>query len=203
MLGAVIKTVRPSPTPPRPSTSISEEMNGYLARVAMSCDKRAFAQLYAFFGPRVKGYLIKSGVTAEQAEDLTQETMLKVWRKASLFDPKKASASTWIFTIARNQRIDAHRRNNKPELNPDEPALMPDEEPQADAIVEREERDQLIRNTFKGLPKNQHDVVRMHFLEDEPHSVIAERLGLPLGTVKSRLRLAFRKIRKELGDLDV
>ena len=202
MLGAVVQTVRTSPTPPKNAGSSAEEMNGFLARVAMSSDKQAFGQLYAFFGPRVKGYLMKIGVAAEQAEDLTQETMLKVWRKAGLFDPKKASASTWIFTIARNQRIDALRRANKPELSADEPALMPDEEPQADVVVERQERDDRIREAFKGLPKNQHDVVHLHFIEDEPHSVIAERLGLPLGTVKSRLRLAFNKIRKELGDLD-
>ena len=177
-------------------------MNSLLARVAASADKEAFARLYAYLGPRVKGYLMRIGVSGEQAEDLTQEAMLKVWRKAHLFDSEKASASTWVFTIARNLRIDAIRRSAKPALNPDEPALLPDEEPQADIVVERKERDKRIRDVFKALPKNQHDVVRMHFIEDEPHSVIAERLNLPLGTVKSRLRLAFGKIRKELGDLD-
>ncbi len=200
MLGAVVETVRPSPTPNKPK--ISEEMNGLLKRVASHADRQAFGELFAFFAPRVKGYLMRVGVSAEQAEDLAQETMLKVWRKAALFDPGKASASTWIFTIARNQRIDALRRSAKPELSPDEPALTPDEEPQADAVVERRERDERIRLAYKTLPANQHDVVRLHFIEDEPHSVIAERLGLPLGTVKSRLRLAFNKIRKELGDLD-
>ena len=202
MLGAVAQAVTTFTRPPVSAPAASEEMNALLTRVAASGDKEAFGRLYAYFGPRVKGYLMRIGVSAEQAEDLMQEAMMRVWRKANLFDPDKASASTWIFTIARNLRIDAIRRAAKPELNADEPALMPDEEPQADVIVERRQRDERIRLAFEALPKNQHDVVRMHFIEDEPHSVIAERLGLPLGTVKSRLRLAFGKIRKELGDLD-
>jgi len=202
MLGAAVQVVTTSPKPPIPSPAASEEMNALLRRVAVSGDKEAFAKLYVFFGPRVKGYLMRIGVSGEQAEDLMQEAMLRVWRKANLFDPEKASASTWVFTIARNLRIDAIRRATKPGLSPDEPTLLPDEEPQADVIVERQQRDARIRLAFEGLPKNQHDVIKMHFIEDEPHSVIAKRLGLPLGTVKSRLRLAFGKIRKELGDLD-
>lgn len=182
---------------PRPG-----ELNDLLSRVATHSDRYAFSRLYAFFGPRVKGYLMRIGATPEQAEDYVQDAMIKVWRKAKLFDPNKASASTWIFTIARNIRIDALRRGSKAELSADEPALMPDEEPQADIIVERRERDERIREVFKTLPPNQYDVVRLHFIEDESHAVIAERLGLPLGTVKSRLRLAFGKIRKELGEFD-
>ncbi|MEL7487439.1 MAG: sigma-70 family RNA polymerase sigma factor [Pseudomonadota bacterium] len=202
MLGAVRKTVSPSPnSAPSPSPE-ALEMNELLVRIAMTADKEAFGRLYAFFGPRVKGYMMRIGASAEEAEDLAQDAMLKVWRKAKLFDPGKASASTWIFTIARNIRIDALRRASKPGLSGDEPSLLPEEEPQADAVVERRERDERIREAFSTLPEQQHEVVRLHFIEDESHSTIAERLGLPLGTVKSRLRLAFGKIRKELGDLD-
>ncbi|MEO1013776.1 MAG: sigma-70 family RNA polymerase sigma factor [Pseudomonadota bacterium] len=177
-------------------------MSGLLVRVAATADRAAFADLYDYFAPRVKGYLMRAGAPADLADDLAQETMLKVWRKAQLFDPQKAGASTWIFTIARNLRIDAARRAAKPTLDPDDPSLMPEAEPQADLTIERADRDKRIKEAFDTLPQAQHEVVKLHFIEDAPHSEIAERLGLPLGTVKSRLRLAFTKIRKELGDLD-
>lgn len=202
MQGAMETMAVNSPGPSLPPASIAEEMNTLLARVATSADREAFSKLYSYFAPRVKGYMMRIGASSDQAEDYAQDAMMKVWRKARLFDPSKASASTWIFTIARNVRIDAIRRGSKPALPEDEPLLLPPEEPQPDATVERKERDERIRAVFKMLPKNQHDVVKMHFINDEPHSVIAERLGLPLGTVKSRLRLAFGKIRNEIGPLD-
>jgi len=145
---------------------------------------------------------MRAGAPADLADDIAQETLLKVWRKAKLFDPSKAAAATWIYTIARNLRIDAARRAAKPALDPEEPALLPEAEPLADAAIERADRDARIRASFSSLPESQREVVTLHFLEDAPHSEIAERLGLPLGTVKSRLRLAFNKIRKELSDLD-
>ncbi|MEM9168451.1 MAG: sigma-70 family RNA polymerase sigma factor [Pseudomonadota bacterium] len=193
----------PSTTPVPAPGPAGDELNALLARVATHGDKEAFGRLYAHFAPRVKGYLLRIGAQSEQAEDLAQETMLKVWRKAQLFDPSKASAATWIYTIARNIRIDALRRRAKDDLPAEEPMLTPEEEPQADAVMERRQRDARIRAAFGALPPNQYDVVRLHFIEDEPHSAIAERLDLPLGTVKSRLRLAFGRIRKELGELDV
>ncbi len=196
---AVVTPARPKRTG---ASAAAEAMSGLLLRVASSGDRSAFAELYDYFAPRVKGYLMRSGAPADLADDLAQETMLKVWRKAQLFDPQKAGASTWIFTIARNLRIDAARRAAKPALDPDDPSLLPEAEPQADLTVERAERDKKIKAAFETLPQAQHEVVRLHFIEDAPHSEIAERLGLPLGTVKSRLRLAFTKIRKELGDLD-
>ncbi|GJL93598.1 MAG: hypothetical protein DHS20C05_00030 [Hyphococcus sp.] len=144
---------------------------------------------------------MRGGATPEEAEDLAQDTMVKVMNKAKLFDPAKASASTWIFTIARNARIDAIRKASKPSLDGEDPALMPEEAPRADVTCELKERDARIRSALGVLSADQLTVMRLHFYEDEPHSVIAEKLDLPLGTVKSRLRLAFEKIRKELGDL--
>lgn len=190
-----------SPARDLAATVTPTEMNALLARVAATGDRAAFSELYAFFAPRLKSYLMRIGCSGEQAEDVVQETLIKVWRKARLFDPRKASASTWIYTIARNLRIDAARRLARPLGDPDDPSLLPEEEPRADWEIERSERDARIRGAFSRLPPNQRQVVSMHFIEDEPHSAIAERLGLPLGTVKSRLRLAFGKIRKELEDL--
>jgi RNA polymerase sigma-70 factor (ECF subfamily) len=179
----------------------AEEVNALLSRVAASGDREAFARLFAYFAPRVKGYLMRIGASQEQADDLAQDVLMKIWRRARLFDPAKASASTWVYTIARNARIDALRRLNRAELDADDPMFLPDEEPRADESLERKERDTKIRTAFAALPPNQHEVVALHFFEDEPHSAIAKRLNLPLGTVKSRLRLAFEKIRRELGEL--
>lgn len=172
-----------------------------ITRIAQAQDRAAFAELFAHYAPRVKTLLVRSGSTPSAAEELAQEVMLAVWRKAHYFDPKRASAAAWIFTIARNLRIDAARRAARPQLDADDPSMTPDEEPQADVVVERAERDERIRAAFTQLPPNQAEVVRMHFLDDAPHTEIADRLGLPLGTVKSRLRLAFAKIKKEIGDL--
>ncbi len=184
-----------------PGNAAADEMTALLAKVAADGDRDAFDTLFGFFAPRIKGYLMKIGAAADLADDLAQEAMLRVWRKAKLFDPAKASASTWIFTIARNLRIDAARRAAKPALDPDEPTLLPEHEPLADARIDVAARDERIKAAFAALPPAQYEVVHLHFVEDLTHSEIAERLDLALGTVKSRLRLAFEKIRKDLGDL--
>ncbi|MEZ5921412.1 MAG: sigma-70 family RNA polymerase sigma factor [Parvularculaceae bacterium] len=181
---------------------LSPERAASLMRsVAAHGDKEAFNTLFAYFAPRIKSYLMRIGAAPDLADDLAQEAMLKVWRKARLFDPAKAALSTWIFTIARNLRIDAARRAARPLPDAEDPVLAREAEPVPDASVEIAERDARIREAFAKLPPAQYDVVKMHFIDDAPHSEIAERLNLPLGTVKSRLRLAFDKIRKEIGDL--
>lgn len=185
---------------PMEEKSSLQEMNSLLTRIAQNGDRIAFELLFVFFAPRIKGYLMKIGTSGELAEDLAQETLLKVWRKAKLFDPKKASASTWIFTIARNLRIDAARRAARSHLNAEDLSLSLDPAPLAHETIERTERDEKIQAAIATLPKNQLQVVKLHFIEDAAHSEISRRLGLPLGTVKSRLRLAFKKVRHELGD---
>lgn len=200
MFGAVARRVTALRPSAMPAPADPDRFNDLLLRVAAAGDREAFNSLFAFFAPRIKGYLMRIGTPADLAEDLAQEAMLKVWRKARLFDPAKAAASTWIFTIARNLRIDAARRASRPALDAEDPAFQPEEAPRADDEMERQARDEKIRAAFKSLPPAQYEVVRLHFIEDAPHSEIAERLNLPLGTVKSRLRLAFEKIRKELGD---
>lgn len=176
-------------------------MDEFLVRVADSGDRQAFAQLYEYFAPRVKGFLMRRGAGPEDAEDLAQDVMVKVLKKAKLFDPDKASASTWIFTIARNARIDAARRAARPNPTENDPSLAPEEAPRADFLCELKERDARIQKAIRSLPSEQRDAMRLHFYEDEAHSAIAERLGVPLGTVKSRLRLAFEKVRHSLGEL--
>src|ERR1700761_1154702 len=183
---------------PRMTDTKSElpaQMTKLLIAVGAQRDRAAFETLFVYFAPRVKSYLLKLGAGAALADDLAQEAMLICWRKAQMFDPAKASASTWIFTVARNLRIDAIRREKRPELDPNDPALVPDEEPQADASMMREDDDARIRQALTKLSPDQAQVVQMSFFADKPHSHIAKELGLPIGTVKSRLRLAMARIR--------
>jgi RNA polymerase sigma-70 factor, ECF subfamily len=166
----------------------------HIADVAASHDRASFSALFEHFAPRVKSYLMRVGTPAALAEELAQETMLSVWRKAALFDADRASASTWIFTIARNLRIDAARRMRDPrtiasEIEPDAP-----EEPFA--IVARQQSQTVVRDALKRLPAEQRQVLTLSFFEERPHSEIATTLGIPLGTVKSRVRLAISKLRE-------
>jgi RNA polymerase sigma-70 factor (ECF subfamily) len=147
----------------------------------------------------VKSYLLRLGAGAALADDLAQEAMLTMWRKAELFDPAKASASTWVFTIARNLRIDAIRRERRPEFDPNDPAFVPDDEPQPDARMMRDGEDAQLRAALTKLSADQAQVIQMSFFSEKPHSQIARELGLPLGTVKSRLRLAMARIKGALG----
>lgn len=185
---------------PAPAES-SREMTALLSHVAKTGDRTAFSRIFLFYAPRVKTYLLRLGADAGRADDLVQEVLLKVWRKSALFNPEKAAASTWIFAIARNVRIDAIRRERRLEFDPTDPLLRPAEELDGNETTQRAERDALVQAAFARLPDAQREVVMLYFFEDEPHSVIASRLGLPLGTVKSRLRLAFDKVRKTLEAL--
>lgn len=169
--------------------------------IAQRRDRQAFAALFAHFAPRVKAWMLRSGVNPTAAEELAQETMLSVWRKAHLFDPQRAGASTWIFTIARNLRIDAIRRERHPsDLMPD-PTEEPDAPVQADRVMAMSQQETRIRSALSLLPPEQAEVIRKAFFEDKVHAEIEQELGIPLGTVKSRLRLAMTRLRAALGDL--
>jgi len=177
----------------------SARLNAAVVAVAAK-DRAAFQLLFDHFAPRVKGYLMRLGTSNAQAEDLAQDALLAVWRKAALFDPAKASASTWIFTIARNLRIDAIRRERRPELDPEDPALQPGSARAADESVDWGQAEDRLRVALATLPDEQSRIIELSFLSEKPHSMIARELGLPLGTVKSRIRLAMARLRLALGD---
>jgi RNA polymerase sigma-70 factor (ECF subfamily) len=163
-------------------------------------DRTAFSALFAHFAPRVKSYMLRLGSDNMQAEELAQEALATVWRKADRYDPSRAAASTWIFTIARNLRIDAFRRRNHPEPDPNDPALVPDQPVSADTVVARKQDAVRIRTALAELPEEQREVLHLSFFDDQTHTEISESLGIPLGTVKSRIRLAFGRIRTILED---
>jgi RNA polymerase sigma-70 factor, ECF subfamily len=169
--------------------------------IAERRDRAAFADLFEYFGPRVKAWMMRAGSSPTAAEELAQETMLAVWQKARLFDPAKAGASTWIFTVARNLRIDALRRERHPsELVPD-PSEQPEEPAQSDRVLAMAQEGTRIRLALSVLPPEQAEVIRKAFFEEKVHSEIGQELKIPLGTVKSRLRLAMIRLRAILEDL--
>ena len=187
------------PDVPSPAASDGRSPDDLLVAIARDRDRTAFGLLFGRMAPRLKAYLLRSGVGSSQADELVQEVMLMVWHRAGTFDPARAMASTWIFTIARNKRIDAARRDRRPEYDPEDPALVPDRPPAADRSIETSEASARLRDAIGKLPAEQADLLRLAYFEDQPHSAIARHKGLPLGTVKSRLRLALERLRRELA----
>jgi len=166
--------------------------------IAERADRQAFADLFLEFGPRVKAFLIRRGV--EAADEVTQEVMLSVWRRAATFDPSRGAGEAWIFGIARNACIDAARRRRRVPLVDLDPLSDRAEPSRGDQELQAAEEFQRVRAAMTALPPEQMQVVRLSFFDDEPHSEIAAKLGLPLGTVKSRLRLAMKRLRDLMGD---
>ena len=174
----------------RPTTA--QDWSALLEQVAEERDRSSFVQLFQHFAPRVKSYILRLGLVESTAEEIMQETMLSVWRKAHLYHRKKASASTWIFTLARNQSIDWMRKQKYPEYGLEEWHEEPDDSKDecADSVL----TDRMIK-AINTLPENQAQVIYMSFFEGRSHTDISDRLGVPLGSVKSRIRLASEKLK--------
>lgn len=177
-----------------------KSLDQLLQTVGARKDKAAFMTLYDYFAPRVKSYLLKGGLAEDEAEELAQETMLMVWQKADGYDPQIAAASTWIFTVARNKRTDYFRKMGRvitaaPEKFYD---LSSDEDSPFESFYEQEVNED-IASAMKTLSPEQVEIIRKAYFEDKAHSQIAEETGLPLGTVKSRIRLAMDKLKHALG----
>lgn len=155
-----------------------------IVKVAKDRDKAAFIELFDHFAPRLKGYLMKQGADEALAEEVAQDVMMTLWRKADLFDPKKSNASTWLFRVARNRRIDRIRRQKSAALDPEDPSLHPTPLPDIAEEMDAKLREKRVRAALSQLPEEQRNVVRLAFA-GQSHSEIAEHTGLPLGTVKS------------------
>jgi RNA polymerase sigma-70 factor (ECF subfamily) len=169
--------------------------------IAADQDREAFAALFDYFAPRIKGFLIRSNTPPAAAEELAQEALLMVWRKAGQYDRTKAGASAWIFTIARNLRIDVARREQRGRLLDLEATDEAEPPTPPDAMLLTGEREQRVHAALAHLSDDQLRVVRLSFFEGKAHADIASELELPLGTVKSRIRLAMSRLRELLGDL--
>jgi len=189
-----------SPTQPAPENRHSD----LIEAVALRRDRAAFAELFAHFAPRLKAFALRGGAEADAAEEMAQEAMIAVWRRAETFDRRRAAASTWIFTIARNKRIDLIRRNAKPTLDVEDFLLINPggtTESADGAAMAIQSQDQ-IRELLAGLPSEQRQVLEKAFFEDKTHNAIADELKLPLGTVKSRIRLALTRLRVALQGVE-
>jgi RNA polymerase sigma factor (sigma-70 family) len=177
-----------------------QEINALMAAVAARQDIDAYQVLYKHFVPKVRAYMSKIGSDRAFADEMAQEAMLTVWRKARLFDPARGQASTWIYTIARNVRIDALRRGPRPTFDPNDPAFVPEDEPAADVAFERQQDADRLRVAMASLKPDEIKTLRLSFFEDMAHPAIATALGIPIGTVKSRIRNACLKLRAILKD---
>lgn len=169
-----------------------------MAAISAERSKAAFAELFEFYAPRIKSYMLRLGASDSEAEELAQDVLVTVWQKAGLYDRKQASVSTWMFRIARNRRIDVQRRQRRPELTADDPMLQPPEIEQPDATLARGQMEGLVRSQLVKLPADQLLLLQAAFYDGLSHSEIARAFNLPLGTVKSRIRLAFLRLRGEL-----
>ncbi len=183
---------------PSPSAPTPEDL---LTRVGRDKDRASFVRLFQYFAPRVKSYLLKHGADNAQAEEIVQNTFITVWEKAAHYAPEKSAASTWIFTIARNKRIDMLRREKHFTAGiddlPQEMVSYTPEEKYADASTIK-----TLNTAIGTLPEDQARLLRMAFFEDKSHHAIAEQTKIPLGTVKSRIRIALAKLKKALQKRD-
>lgn len=182
-------------------TGTGPDFASLIVRVAEQKDRKAFAQLFTHFAPRVKTYMLRLGATPQAAEELSQETLLTLWRKAQLFNPQGASASGWVYTIARNLRRDRLRREHHPAETMPDMGVVPEEVAQPDAALDTVDLEARVREAVSRLSEDQKRVVQLSFFEDKPHAEIANDLNIPLGTVKSRIRLAMKHLRSHLGEV--
>lgn len=179
-----------------------EAMSDLLSRIATDRSEDAFRMLFNEIGPKVRNFMLQQGADPALAEELAQETLLTVWRKAALYSSEKGSPTTWIYTIARNLRTDHIRRQRAwHELTDEHAAAIPSDDAPADDVISDRQRQIRVQAVLKDLPPEQLEVVTLAFMEGLPHGEIAARLSLPLGTVKSRIRLAYQKLRTALEDL--
>lgn len=183
-------------TKPRADQSIDEDWAALMVAIRDHEDTQAFAALFAHFAPRVKAFLLKSGANETLAEDCAQEVLTTVWRKSHLFDPSRATVATWIFTIARNRKIDLLRKERRPE--PEDLPWGPEPEPDADDVIALEQERKKMQSALIQLPDKQRILIERCYFGDLSHSEIAAETGLPLGTIKSRIRLGLERLRREM-----
>jgi RNA polymerase sigma-70 factor (ECF subfamily) len=191
------RTDDPEPFSPDPAALAASQWIRDVALIRDQQDQEAFARLFGHFAPRIKAFLIKGGATPSVAEDCAQDVMVTVWRKAYLFDPARASVATWVFTIARNRRIDILRKDKRPE--PEDLGWGPQPEPEQEENLVLQQESTKLGQAIAALPEKQRQLVEQAYYKDLTHREIADITGLPLGTIKSRIRLALDRLRHAMG----
>lgn len=176
-----------------PPTGDAADWVALVQKLRDTRDEAAFRALFDHFAPRVKAYLMKSGADASMAEECAQDVMATLWHKAHQFDPTRASVATWVYTIARNRRIDMLRKQRRPE--PEELAWGPEAEPEPDEVVGLQQESLKLGRAMAALPEKQRELIQKAYFGELSHSEIAAETGLPLGTIKSRIRLALERLR--------
>ena len=179
-------------------TKIKNPFIDSLNQVAINQDKASFKKIFDYFGPRLKSFLMSSGAEESVAEEVIQETMAIIWTKADYYNPKLSSPSTWIYTIARNKKIDILRKSRKAVLENIDTAILPPIEPKLEDNIDHDQRFEILNKYLDDLPKEQLNLLKMNFIEEKSHREIAEITKIPLGTIKSRIRLALEKIRESI-----
>ena len=177
-----------------------DEWSECLTLIAQNQDRAAFSRLFRYFAPLMKAFALSgSTLSANHADELVQEVMLKVWQKADGFNAEKAAASTWIYTIARNCRTDLYRRLQKFDtpLSAEDMSGSQESEEAFVVLHQKRSRDR-IRSLIKELPNDQAQILMKVYMEGKTHSEVSGELELPLGTVKSRVRLALQKLQIQL-----
>jgi RNA polymerase sigma-70 factor (ECF subfamily) len=179
----------------KPSEFNDVDLGNFLRDIGENQDKLAFSNIFKYFAPRLKSYFVKIGCTETQAEEIIQEVMIAVWTKSNTYNKEKSSVSTWIYTIAKNKRIDKIRKEKKHNtVESDESLEIPVPSKQEQQILSTEVSEK-IRHSLKFLPIEQAELLKLSYFYEKTHSDIAKDLSLPLGTVKSRIRLALSKMR--------
>ena len=181
-------------------TKASDNWPTLVSAIANTQDRAAFRLVFDYYGPRVKSFMLRSGCSESLADEIAQETMLTVWHKAALYRPDRSAVSTWIFTIARNKKIDRFRKDSRPLPDVNDPSFQNNTDLSPETSAWHSESSQNIQKAFTELPDDQREVLKLAFLEENSHSKIAEILDVPLGTVKSRIRLGLERLRALLKD---
>ena len=171
--------------------------NNLMKRIQKDRDEMAFSEIFDFFAPKVNAYFIQNGIRFESSEELTQEVLSTVWLKSNLYNSNKSALSTWIFTIARNKKIDFYRKNSKINFKEEDIREFLYQDREVDLIEENEAKKQ-IEKINNELDEQQKIMIKMNFFENKSHKKIADELEIPLGTVKSRIRHILTKMQEFL-----
>lgn len=182
------------------NSASAETLRAWLLAVAENQDREAFARLHGYFAPRLAAWLARSGLSQALIEDIVQEAMVAVWRKADLYDSRHGGVSTWVFVIARNLKVDHLRRKANRQTQTLEDWDQIDDSPGGEESLLLSERESHVRRALTQLTREQAQVLEQAYFAEKPQSAIAKELGIPLGTVKSRIRLALARLRTLLED---